>query len=122
MSDLKVRPPKECALRYDFAMKECPECEVVNPDTAERCDCGYDFVADPMGSSNTPAKRAIRSILKGIAGVALVIWLFEPVARSSYKMVFMVVTLVLLACFVGLSLLGHAGDMYWWRKKRELKK
>ena len=30
-------------------MKECPECEVVNADTVERCDCGYDFVADPGG-------------------------------------------------------------------------
>ena len=28
------------------SMKKCPKCEVVNADTAERCDCGYDFVAD----------------------------------------------------------------------------
>ncbi len=24
-------------------MKECPECTLINPDTAKRCDCGYDF-------------------------------------------------------------------------------
>ncbi len=24
-------------------MKECPECRLVNPDAAQRCDCGYDF-------------------------------------------------------------------------------
>jgi len=103
-------------------MKECPKCEVVNADTAERCDCGYDFVADPMGSSNPAAKRAIRSILKGIAGVAVVIWLFAPFTRSPGPIVFVVATLVLFARGVGLSLLNYAGDMGWWHKKRDPKR
>ena len=25
--------------------KTCPECRLVNPPEAERCDCGWDFVA-----------------------------------------------------------------------------
>ena len=25
------------------AMKDCPNCKLVNPDSALRCDCGYDF-------------------------------------------------------------------------------
>src|SRR5229473_7795685 len=52
-----------------LAMKERPNCEVVNPDSAERCDCGYNFVSDPMRSTNSAARRAIRAVLKGIAGV-----------------------------------------------------
>jgi len=105
-----------------FAMKECPECEVANPDTAERCDCGYNFVADPMGVGNSEAKRAIRRVLRGIACVAGVVWVFAPITRYPGPVVFIVSTIVLLGCFAGLSLLGHADDMYWWRKKRELKK
>jgi hypothetical protein len=102
-------------------MKECPKCEVVNADTAERCDCGYDFVLDPMRSTNSAARRAIRTILRGIAGVASVVWLFAPVTRYPGPAVFIGSSVVLLACFAGLSLLGHADDMYWWRKKRDPK-
>ena len=25
---------------------ECQNCGVINPDTAERCDCGYSFVSE----------------------------------------------------------------------------
>src|SRR5258705_12919511 len=99
-----------------FAMKECPECEVVNPDTAERCDCGYDFVSDPMGSSNTEAKKAIRRILRGIVYLVGVVWLAAPITWHPGLAAFIGSTIVLLGCCVGLSLLGHADDMYWWRK------
>jgi hypothetical protein len=27
------------------APKDCPACDLVNPPTAQRCDCGYDFIA-----------------------------------------------------------------------------
>ena len=27
---------------------ECPECGLLNPDTAERCDCGYSFTAQEI--------------------------------------------------------------------------
>ncbi len=26
-------------------VKDCPRCGLVNPPSAERCDCGYDFVS-----------------------------------------------------------------------------
>jgi hypothetical protein len=102
-------------------MKECPECEVVNPDTASRCGCGYDFVLDPMRSTDSAAKKAIRTVLKGIAGVAGVIWLFAPITRYPGPFVFVVSTVVLLACIVGLLLLDHAADMGWWPKRRDPK-
>ena len=31
-------------------MKECPHCKLENPDSAEHCDCGYDFASGSMGS------------------------------------------------------------------------
>jgi len=102
-------------------MKECPKCEVVNADTAERCDCGYDFVLDPMRSTDSAAKKAIRTVLKAIAGVTGVIWLLAPITRYPGPLVFVVSTIVLLACFVGLGLLDHATDMGWWPKKRDPK-
>jgi len=102
-------------------MKECPKCQVVNPDSAERCDCGYDFVLDPMRSTDPPAKRAIRYILKGVAGLAAAVWLLAPITRYPGPLVFVVSTVVLLACFVGIGLLDHAADMGWWPKKKDPK-
>jgi hypothetical protein len=102
-------------------MKECPKCEAVNPDSADRCDCGYDFVSEPMRPADPPAKRAIRSILKGIAGLAAAVWLLAPITRYPGPLVFVVSTVVLLACFVGIGLLDHATDMGWWPKKRDPK-
>ncbi|MGB6899703.1 MAG: hypothetical protein WBE12_13980, partial [Candidatus Acidiferrum sp.] len=32
-------------------MKECPHCKLENPDSAEHCDCGYDFASGSMRSS-----------------------------------------------------------------------
>ncbi len=94
----------------------------MNSDSAERCDCGYDVVADPMGAGDPAAKRAIRSILRGIATVAGVVWFFAPVIRSPGPMVFAVATIVLVACFAALGLLNYAGDMGWWHKKRDPKR
>jgi cobalamin biosynthesis protein CobD/CbiB len=61
-------------------------------------------------------------VLKGIASVAVVVWWLAPITRYPGPVVFIVATIVLLGCFAGLSLLAHADDMYWWRKKRELKR
>ncbi|MGC2831164.1 MAG: hypothetical protein WB627_12390 [Candidatus Acidiferrum sp.] len=33
-------------------MKECPHCKLENPDSAERCDCGYDFSTGSMRSAS----------------------------------------------------------------------
>jgi hypothetical protein len=30
---------------------KCPKCGLINPDTAQRCDCGYDFPSGEMKKS-----------------------------------------------------------------------
>src|SRR6516164_2934416 len=34
-----------------MASRTCPKCELVNPPTASRCDCGYDFAAREVRES-----------------------------------------------------------------------
>lgn len=38
----------------------CPNCELINPKTAQRCDCGYDFADDRVQASYVEAARARR--------------------------------------------------------------
>jgi hypothetical protein len=37
--------------------KDCPQCKLVNPPTAARCDCGYDFATNTMQESYLGGKR-----------------------------------------------------------------
>jgi hypothetical protein len=37
-------------------VQDCPTCGMVNPPEAQRCDCGYDFVARQMKRSYLGAK------------------------------------------------------------------
>lgn len=32
-------------------MKECPKCGLTNPDSAQRCDCGWDFRSETQETS-----------------------------------------------------------------------
>ena len=36
---------------------KCPKCGLYNPDTALRCDCGYDFSSGTMQQSYVPAHQ-----------------------------------------------------------------
>ncbi|SRR5258705_4657146 len=63
--------------------QDCPKCGLANPDTAQRCDCGYDFSSRTMKESylvpraleGQPAERwivgGIRYVCFGVMWVAL---------------------------------------------------
>jgi len=60
----------------------CPRCGLVNPGTAQRCDCGYDFISKSVQESyltstpnTSPSKIAIgaQAVALILAGAA-VIW------------------------------------------------
>ena len=36
---------------------ECPRCRLVNPDSAQRCDCGYDFPTGTVRDSYADAAK-----------------------------------------------------------------
>ena len=40
---------------------ECPNCKLINPETAQRCDCGYDFTTKTRPSYSPGARRGSES-------------------------------------------------------------
>lgn len=40
--------------------RTCPHCQLLNPPEAQRCDCGYDFVARHVGVPLGPTARPSR--------------------------------------------------------------
>ena len=70
---------------------ECPICNLINPESAQRCDCGYDFEAKSAKNVSEEALKGIHSgrialkkavnwvitlIMMAIGG-ALAHWLFR---------------------------------------------
>jgi peptidoglycan/LPS O-acetylase OafA/YrhL len=53
--------------------KECPVCRLINPDIAQRCDCGYDFASKRIAPSyarpNDPEVAAERGMTVADVGV-----------------------------------------------------
>ncbi len=64
-------------------MTKCPRCGLINPETSQRCDCGYDFGTGTVDKTVAPPPSAASRLLKSglmtcgigivgiIAGVAL---------------------------------------------------
>ncbi len=59
---------------------DCPQCGLINPDAALRCDCGYDFSGQmeesylepsdrPLGFLANPVTRAIAIVLLALSGL-----------------------------------------------------
>ena len=70
----------------------CPRCGLINPETAQRCDCGYDFISKSVQESyltstpiTSPSKIAIgaQAVALVLAGAA-VIWCCYMVYVAHY--------------------------------------
>jgi len=55
--------------------QECPQCGLLNPSTARRCDCGYDFVTRPKSKAPVVDWRALLFSFDGRIGRSTY-WLF----------------------------------------------
>ena len=55
--------------------KDCPKCGLVNPPTAQRCDCGWDFVSGQQEESYLPPNQRI-AIAAGLGGTLFCVFLY----------------------------------------------
>jgi len=87
---------------------DCPNCKLVNPPNATRCDCGYDFQTRTIQQSYLTArdKRLLRPGA-GVAGVILgILFLVELMLRltnaavARHSLALAVLTIILVAVFV----------------------
>lgn len=80
--------------RGDDGPMKCPHCGLINPDIAERCDCGYDFTAKTVEQAYAhaePEKKAPKSprglrvlVFAGwcIASIIFLVGVFAPRMNS----------------------------------------
>src|ERR1700739_2653453 len=86
---------------------ECPNCKLINPDTAQRCDCGYDFESKKVERSYFSKKQN----QTGIGG-----WLLFLVIKLWGSLIYGIFsagqtldsTATASTVFVGMSSLGYA--------------
>src|SRR5262244_582781 len=66
---------------------DCPNCKLVNPPTATRCDCGYAFrtptmqESDPSERDKQHLKKGLASAFKAVAGIAGFVFFMAPVTN-----------------------------------------
>ena len=66
-------------------MKTCPHCALINPDTALRCDCGFDFtaVADESMSAEfqwaqgVARVKAFQGLAIGVGAIAILLGMIQ---------------------------------------------
>lgn len=110
-----------------MSTKSCPECNLVNPETSLRCDCGYefqgdeltsrsDFKDDPLAPEQSPLTTLewmttlIILMLPVINLVVAFIWAFSSTVNVNRRN-FSRATLALAAIGLGLSLVFSAFQM-----------
>jgi len=94
---------------------DCPKCKLVNPPTAARCDCGYDFETGTMEASYL-SERDKQLSKPEIAGAIFITAILARIAfrlmtaaaeeRSGWPLVF------------ALSIFGALAGFWIWKRKR----
>ena len=62
---------------------DCPKCGLINPPSAQRCDCGYDFLSRQMKESYITDKQRRATELTiggGTIAVLALVWLMKMLA------------------------------------------
>ena len=90
---------------------ECPHCRLINPPTAQRCDCGYDFPSGKMKESYLAEReRKVRAAQSTGLGSFVMTLLFIAYYLKNGK--FSVGSVI---AVVALGLL--AGVVYWMESR-----
>lgn len=59
-------------------MQTCPECGLINPEEAQRCDCGFALAANPRLQPGAVPRRRDFTVPFGIAAIhavlTVVVW------------------------------------------------
>src|SRR5207249_10958699 len=83
---------------------DCPNCKLVNPPTATRCDCGYDFQTHTMERSYlTERDKQLTRRGAGVAGALLIAFFvlrLMSAAVAKHSLTLGVSTVVVAAIFV----------------------
>ena len=87
---------------------DCPNCKLMNPPNATRCDCGYDFQTGTIQQSYlTEREKRLLRPGAGVAGVILgILFLLELILRltsaavARHSLALAVLTIILVAVFV----------------------
>jgi hypothetical protein len=96
-------------------MKDCPKCRLANPDSALRCDCGYDFPSGIMKESYLQPKERLLAanptpnILLAYSGDAVFLPIYTYILYESHWMPKVLSLTVPLALYA-------AGQIWRWRK------
>jgi hypothetical protein len=64
--------------------QKCPQCRLVNPPDAQRCDCGWDFMSQRQEKSFLEPKRQtsqVRNVVGVGAGIVAAILVFRIILR-----------------------------------------
>jgi hypothetical protein len=89
---------------------DCPNCKLVNPPTATRCDCGYDFQTNTMERSYlTERDKQLSRKGAGVAGAFLIAFFvlrLTSAAVAKHSLVLGMSTIAIAAFFV----------IFWFRK------
>ena len=98
-------------------MKDCPQCRLGNPDSALRCDCGFDFPSRTMQKerlvlANTEAHTAIGHITD-----AIFLFLALDELHTSHLMPTFLVFAIPVTCYGALSIWRwHKYLLTRWRR------
>ena len=110
---------------------QCPNCGLINPESAQRCDCGYDFVSKAI--KEPYLKEQIDPSLRGFGGWLLLFWYGMAVATPLFALVeasmgsysgpaVAVVTVALVLAFSAFCVYAGVGLRRLWPRSLKLVK
>lgn len=88
---------------------ECPNCKLINPPTAQRCDCGYDFPSGEMKESYLPSRK-LKTNIAGAAWIgslaAIMLRVFGLLKKEGFNVLDPTLIIAALVFLIGICYWG----------------